>query len=100
MNQLARSRPPQIDREAFLAAIQMSEVRALARADRRLRADEITLGRLYLEHLCAKIGEQPRAMRSRHDRREVEHAHPAQDVVIHRQPRRDLFPSPATNSGG
>jgi len=64
----------EVDGDAFLVAIDAEEVRALAFEERRTpRARVVALPRLLdLDHACAHIGQQHRAIGTGEDAREVE----------------------------
>jgi hypothetical protein len=72
---LAGARGLEVERDALLVAVEQSEIDARL-ADEWAEAARIVARarRLDLDHLGAEVGEQRRAIRPRHDAREIEHA--------------------------
>ena len=63
----------QIDRDAFLAAVECAEIGAAALPQWRSRADQISLRSLDLDDFSAKVGHQAGAMRAGQHRGEIQH---------------------------
>ena len=67
------ARRPQVERQALLAEVERPVVDALARDERRERAQRIAAARvLDLDHLGAELGQREGAHRARQQAREVE----------------------------
>src|SRR6266702_458174 len=65
----------QVEGEAALSRIKLTEIGAVAVPERRPQTHVIALGRLDLDYLRADIGEQPCTIRARQYDRKIEHAH-------------------------
>src|SRR6185369_7508305 len=74
VDELARLGLLQVEAEALLAAVENSVVRAETVAHRLAAAHVVAFGRLDLDDFRARVGEQPRAVRARDHRAEVQHA--------------------------
>jgi hypothetical protein len=63
----------QVDRDTFLAAVQCTEIGAVALAQRWPPADQIALKAFDLDDLGAKVGHQARAVRAGQHGRKIEY---------------------------
>ncbi len=75
MHQLDRIRVLQVQREAALSRIELTEIGAVAVTERRAQPHVVAFRWLDLDDLGADIGEQPRAIGTGQHDRKIQHPH-------------------------